>query len=239
MLSLRHILILFVVLLLGQGCATFKLVELGSMAVSGPPELEYRYYNVKDVSFEGIQAELVFAAINPNKRQLDTFFVDYEFFIRDKSVVEGSAIKVNLIPSGLSKLSLPVSVKYERLFDAAGHLAELVSQGKKQIDSRVHIRIYGEYQALTWYGKPYDKMYSYEHDLDLSVPLPEITAKKVKNTLKGAVNSFMGLQVFDTGTAAPSAFRNDVQKQVVRVQALNNLAEDTSIYMDMGMEGQY
>jgi len=221
-----------------QGCAVFKIAEFGTMAVSGPPELEYRYYNVKDVSLDGIQAELIFAATNPNKRQLDTFFVDYEFFIKDKSVVEGKAIKVNLIPSGLSKLSLPVSVRFERLFDAAGQLAELMSQGRKEVDSRVHIRIYGEYQTLTWYGKPYNKMYQYEHDLDLSVPLPEITAKKVKNTLKGAVNSFMGLQVFDTGTAAPSAFRNDVQKQVVRVQALETLPEDTSIYIDMGMDVQ-
>ena len=239
MTSFRRLILVFVVILFAQGCATFKLVELGTMAVSGPPELDYRYYNVKNVSMEGIEAELIFAANNPNTNQLDTFFIDYEFFIKDKPVVEGKAIKVDLIPKGLSKLSLPVVMNYESLFSAAGQLASLISEGKKQIDSKVHIKIYGEYQTLTWYGKPYTEMYSYEHDLSLPVPLPEITAKKVKNTLKGAVNSFMGIQVFDTGKAGPSVFRRDVQKQVVRVQAINNLPEDDSIYIDMGMQGTY
>lgn len=235
---LPRFLFILLIVVLGQGCATFKMAKMGSsVALSGPPELEFRYHEIKEVTMEGIKADLIFAAINEGNSEVDTFYLDYDFFIKGKKLVEGRAVKINLIPRGLSKLSLPVTIGYSSLFDTAGDLAKMVADGEKQVDTKVHIRIYGEYQTLTWYGKPVTDIYNFEHDLEMPVPLPEITAKKVKNTLKTAFNSFVGVQVFDTGKAAPSMFKGDVQKQVVRVKALKNLPEDDSIYFDMGMQG--
>jgi hypothetical protein len=223
-----------------QGCATLKMAKMGSsVALNGPPELEFRYQEIKEITMEGIKVDLIFAAMNRGESALDTFYVDYDFFIKDKKLVEGRAVKINLIPRGLSKLTLPVTVGYAGLFDTAGDLAKMVADGHKQVDTRVNIRIYGEYQTLTWYGKPVSEIYNFEHDLNMAVPLPEITAQKVKNTLKTAFNTFVGLQVFDTGKAGPSVFRSDVERQVVRVKAIKNLPEDDSIYIDLGMQGTY
>ena len=127
---------------LTQGCTFMKLVEHSSMQT---PKLSFIDYEIIDIGTEEVKFNLYFTADNPNEFEIDTFFVDYQVYIKDHGVAEGYAVKMSLIPEGVSRVTVPMHVSYDNLYGTVGTLAELISQKKKSVDAKIDIIIYGEY----------------------------------------------------------------------------------------------
>ena len=183
-------------MLLLQACTASKMLEHGSMA---EPTLEYVDYRVADISLDTVKVELIFKAKNPNFHQIDTFFADYQFVIEEKVFAEGKDIAVTLIPEGESELIIPAQTSYSNLFGVAGSLASMIRQKKKELPAIVKLTVHGEYLIADLFGKRITKPYDYSIDIDMNIPLPEVTVDTIGQGIK---NSFKSL--FGTTDASPS-----------------------------------
>jgi len=180
-----------------SGCSVLKMLEHGTMQ---EPELTYQDYEITDLGLDKVALRLIFKASNPNEHDIDTFFTDYELFIHEKSVVKGENLKVSLIPQGESIMAIPIELEYDNLFATAGTLATLMQQGKKEVESRVNIRIHGEFYIHQMFGKRYVKPYSYSVNVNTDIPLPEVTVDIVKDAVKDSVNDLFGFKLFSDET---------------------------------------
>jgi len=196
--------------LLMSGCTFIKMLEHGTMK---EPTLEYQDYEIADIGLDKVSLRLFFKAINPNKQNIDTFFTDYEVFIGDKSVVEGKDLRITLIPEGESTVMVPVELIYSQLFETAGTLAKMLSEGKRKVDTRVHIHIHGEFLIYEFLGKRHTREYSYRVNVDTELPLPEVTVEKVTKAVKGSINNFLGFTIFEDNAGQAMVELQSTDKQ--------------------------
>lgn len=216
---IRSVLLVLLVLMLTPGCAVFKMIEHGSLALD-PPELEYRNYDYRNIGIDKIGVDIIFAAHNPNNFELERFFVDYQFYMLDTLVAEGYALEVNLDP-GLNKLAVPVDMRYQNLMAAAGSVADRIIKGDKEIPSKVHVSIYGEYFGFDWFGQRVSKMYNYKHDVKMDIPVPKVTMDDVERTAKTAVNAFLNFKLFDDSGRKKAGEPEKLAQSPVRVTSEN------------------
>jgi len=188
--NLKPVLLKFILIscvLLMQGCTFMKLVEHGTMQ---PPTLSFIDYEITDVTMDAVNINLYLTADNPNQFEIDTFFVDYQIYLKEQGVAEGCAVNMNFIPDGVGGVTLPMVVIYEHLYETVGALAELISENKKSVDTKVDIIIYGEYFIVKTPSKTYTKFFNYQHSVNMDVPLPEITLDSVGKMVSEKLDSF-------------------------------------------------
>ena len=196
---LRIILIAVVVVWL-QGCTVMKMLEHGTMP---EPELSYKDYRITNLDLEGVSIDLLFDAYNPGYEQMDTFFASYEFFLREHSVAAGTDIPITLIPEGTTELTVPVQVTYANLLPAVTTLGTLISEKQKTVDGKVNLDVHGEYFTFEFFGKRFTKPYHYNIDIDLEIPLPEITVETVGDKITESIKNFFGGGLFGSDKSEP------------------------------------
>lgn len=193
--TIVKLLFIFGIVSILGGCTFFKMLEHGTMK---EPELTFKDYEIADIDLDKLTLRLIFNASNPNEEQIDTFFVDYELFIDEKSAVKGSNLKVNLIPGGESELVVPVVVSYGSLFDTASVLADRLSRGEKEIASRVWIRIHGEILVHEMFGRRKTKEYDYSVNINTDIPLPEVSTTTVTELVNKKTSEWLGFSLFSS-----------------------------------------
>ena len=177
------------VFLLVQGCTILRMIEHDGMK---NPELVFIDYKIIDVGMKELKIDLNFTADNPNEYNIETFYVDYQFYIKDQPVAKGYSIKMDLIPEGDSLVTIPMVLSYENFYETLGTLAGLIQQDKTSVDARVDIIIYGEYFIAEAFNKTFTKFYSYQHSLNMEIPLPEVSVESVSEMVTDKLNSFFG-----------------------------------------------
>ncbi|MDH3326829.1 MAG: hypothetical protein OEM38_08960 [Gammaproteobacteria bacterium] len=177
------------VLLLSQGCTILRMIEHDGMK---NPELVFIDYKIIDVGMKEVKIDFNFTADNPNEYNIETFYVDYQFFIKEQPVARGYSIKMDLIPEGVSQVTIPMALSYENFYETVGTLAGLIQQDKTSVDARVDIIIYGEYFIAEAFNKTFTKFYSYQHSLNMEIPLPEVSVESVSEMVTDKLNSFFG-----------------------------------------------
>lgn len=187
MTTLRFLAMLSLAFLL-SGCAYLKLYEIGTMK---EPELKFYDYRIQEVTLNNIRVDLVFRAINPNHYDIDTFKLAYQFHLADQQLAEGKDILVTLIPEGESEVIIPVQVHYDKLFTTVNSLSKLIRSNAREAPGKVHIRIYGDYVYAEWFGKKFTNEYNFETDVDMQIPLPEITMNNVKKQIKDVLRNLL------------------------------------------------
>lgn len=200
---LHNYALVLVILPLLQSCAVVKMFEHGTMR---EPTLDFQDYKISDVTLNHINIDILFKAHNPNFYDIDTFFVDYEFFISEQSFAAGKDVKVTLIPEGTTDLTIPLEIAYDKLLSTANVLADLIRQRQKQAKGKLHIDIHGEYLIIEIFGRRYTRPYNYSVDVPIDIPLPEITMDTIRNTVKSTLNNIVdfGFGLFDKKEPQPT-----------------------------------
>ncbi|VAW94160.1 hypothetical protein MNBD_GAMMA22-2166 [hydrothermal vent metagenome] len=139
------------------------------------PEIKFQQYQIISVSEKKVKIDLLFKAYNPNDIAIDSFFVNYELFVNDKSFIKGLKAKLKLIPKGNSIIKLPIDISYRNLLSSVTSVAGLIAKGKRKLPMAADIEIFGQFKVVEFIKKDF----RFQKKVDLAVPLPKYSMNDI------------------------------------------------------------
>jgi len=145
------------------------------------PDIRFKKYQVVSVTDKKVRLKLFFDAHNPNDIAIDSFFLDYELFVNNKSFVKGLKVKLKLIPKGKSVITLPINITYKNLISSVSSVAKLIAKGKRHLPMAADIVIFGKFKVV----KFVEHDYRFQKKISMNVPLPKYSMKDVMQFIQG------------------------------------------------------
>jgi len=113
----KHFSLLVLPMLL-SGCSALQMI-------ANPPKFKFSDLKIVQAGLLGSDLAFVFEVDNPNPVPASLNGIDYELFIKDKSLVKGvHKERISIAASGKSFLRLPIRIKYK---DFLGSLNDLIN----------------------------------------------------------------------------------------------------------------
>jgi len=161
------------------------LLLLGVLVLSGCEELEkpkltYQSTNIKNISFEKVDFDVVFDLENINPVAITAITTDYEIQLNNRRFVSGKKALNDVPGRGKTQLVLPVTLLYADLFNGVANLVTAVGQGQKTIPYQVKGTLAAKVVGLIDFTVPIDQT--------AEVPLPEIPKEKLEQQLQQQLN---------------------------------------------------
>ena len=110
-----------------------------------PPKAEYIDYQISRVTLQGIDVDFYFDVENANPLPIDVSKYAYKVYINNRLLLSESRAGFNLPAKSKKRITIPVNVRYERVFGTALSLVQLIARG----EDSVAFRIEGEVSAGT------------------------------------------------------------------------------------------
>lgn len=145
------------------------------------PEIKYQKYKIISATDKQVKLNVYFNANNPNDIGIDSFFMNYELFVNNKSFVKGLKVKLQLIPKGKTVIILPINIRYKNLKSSIRSVAKLIVKGERSVPIAADIEIFGKFKVMT----VIEKDYRFHKNIMMNIPLPRQSMKDVKSFIKG------------------------------------------------------
>jgi len=114
-----------------------------------PPKAEYIDYEITNVHLQGIVVNFYFDVENPNPLPIDVSKYSYTIYINNREFLKESRAGFNLPANGRERITIPVTLRYDRVFGTALSVLELIAQGKKSISFRIEGELYAGTMGVT------------------------------------------------------------------------------------------
>jgi len=145
------------------------------------PEIRFQQYQIISVSKKQVKVDFLFDVNNPNDIAIDSFFINYVIFVKNKSFIEGRNVKLKLIPKGKSVITVPIDISYKKLLSSASSVAELMVKGKRHLPMSADVEIYGEFKVFEIIKHDF----RFQKNINLTIPLPKYSMKDVLQFIQG------------------------------------------------------
>ncbi len=139
------------------------------------PEIKFHQYQIISVNEKKVKIDLLFKVYNPNDIAIDSFFVNYELFVNDKSFIKGLKAKLSLIPKGNSMIKLPIDITYKNLLSSVSSVAGLIAKGKRKLPMAADIEIFGKFKVVEFIKHDF----RFQKKVEMAVPLPKYSINDV------------------------------------------------------------
>jgi len=140
------------------------------------PKLTYQSTNIKNISFEKIDFDVVFDLENINPVAINAITTDYEIYLNNRRFVGGKKALEEVPGRGKTQVVLPVTLFYADLFNGVANLVTAVGQGQKTIPYQVKGTLAAKIVGLIDFTVPIDQT--------AEIPLPEIPKEKLNQQLQ-------------------------------------------------------
>lgn len=171
--KLKKTIIILITLLLISSCSFDKLF----MSVLEKPKITFDSVNIKNVTFEKTELDFIYIVDNPNKVGLDYVFMDYEVFLKDRSILKSTNMKYTIKANAETKVKVPIEINFVDFFHSIKNLTNAIIDGEKTIDYRMETKFRVNMKLLK-FNIPVVK--------EGELPLPKID----KNSLDNIMNIF-------------------------------------------------
>jgi len=101
------------------------------------PKVTYLDARVSKVTLEGAQIEFLFEIQNKNPIPLEIGEYAYKIYINERELLSESQKGFSLPANETQKISLPIFVRYDRVFDSVLNIAVNILAGKLYFDYKV------------------------------------------------------------------------------------------------------
>jgi len=102
-----------------------------------PPKAEYKDYEISRITLQGFEVNYYFEVENPNPVPLDISSYSYKVYINNREFLSENRAGFRLPPSGKQTITIPVNIRYDRLFGTAISIVERIAKGADTIDFRI------------------------------------------------------------------------------------------------------
>lgn len=140
------------------------------------PKLTYQSTNIRNISFEKIDFDVVYDLENINPVAINKITTDYEIFLNNRRFVGGKKALDEVPGRGKAQVVLPVTLFYADLFDGVANLVNAVGRGEKSIPYQVKGTLAAKIVGLIDFSVPIDQT--------AEIPLPEIPKEKLNEQLQ-------------------------------------------------------
>ncbi len=147
---------------------------------SQKPVMTYQSTNVRSVSFQKIDFDVIYELENLRPVGIDKITADYEIYLNNHRFVSGQKTTAHLPGQGKTQVVLPVTLFYADLFDGATNLVSAITRGEKSIPYQVKGNLTGKFVGLVDFSVPIDQT--------AEIPLPEIPKEKLNEQLQQQLN---------------------------------------------------
>ena len=115
------------------------LLALGSISCfePSPPKAKYKDYEISRVTLQGFEIDFYFDVDNPNPVPIDISGYSYQVYINNREFLSENRAGFRLPSSGKETITIPVYVRYDRLFGTAISIVERIAKGENTIDYRI------------------------------------------------------------------------------------------------------
>lgn len=172
---------LFFLLLCNSVLLSCSTAQIDKYTKIKKPDIQFHKYQVVSVSSKRVKLNLLFNARNPNDIAIDSFFMNYELFVNNKSFIKGLKAKLKLIPKGNSIISLPINITYKKLLSSFSSVASLVIKGKNNLPMVADIEIFGQFKVVNLIKHDF----RYRKKINMKVPLPKYAMKDAMQFIQG------------------------------------------------------
>ena len=145
------------------------------------PDIKFKKYQIVSVSDIKVRLNILFDVHNPNDIAIDSFFLNYELFVNEKSFVKGLKVKLKLIPKGNSIITLPINITYENLLSSVSSVAQLIVKGKRNLPMAADIEIFGKFKVVELVKHDF----RFQKKVNMNVPLPKYSMNDVMQFIQG------------------------------------------------------
>jgi len=135
---MRKIIWLLLGLLILTGCVSLE-----------PPKVAYLDSRVSRVTLEGAQVDFYFNVENKNPVPIDISGYSYKIFINDRELLSETQNGFSLPSNEPKKITLPIFVRYNQVFDSLIGVAANILAGKMYFDYKVEGSVSGGTMGLT------------------------------------------------------------------------------------------
>jgi LEA14-like dessication related protein len=112
-------------------------LALCSCVQPSPPKVDYLNYEIARVTVQGIEVNFFFEVKNPNSLPIDIYKYSYKIFINNQEFLSENRSGFNLAANEKQKITIPVQIRYDRLFGTALSIVERLAKGKDSVDFRI------------------------------------------------------------------------------------------------------
>lgn len=144
------------------------------------PKLTYQSTNIKNITFEKVDFDVVFDLENINPVAITAITTDYEIYLNNRRFVSGKKALNDVPGRGKTQLVLPVTLLYADLFNGVSGLVSAVAQGQKSISYQAKGNLAAKVVGLIDFTVPIDQT--------AEIPLPEIPKEKLDQQLQQQLN---------------------------------------------------
>ena len=114
-----------------------------------PPKAKYIDYEITTVHLQGIVVNYYFDVENPNPLPIDVSKYSYTIYINNRVFLKESRAGFNLPANSKKRITIPVTLRYDRVFGTAQSVLQLIAQGKDNISYRIDGEIHAGTMGVT------------------------------------------------------------------------------------------
>jgi len=112
-------------------------LALCSCIQPSPPKVDYLNYEIYRVTAQGIEINFFFDVKNPNSLPIDVYKYSYKVFINNQELLSENRSGFNLPANEKQKITIPVQIRFDRLFGTALSIVERLAKRKDYVDFRI------------------------------------------------------------------------------------------------------
>ncbi|MFC1495827.1 LEA type 2 family protein [Candidatus Margulisiibacteriota bacterium] len=101
------------------------------------PKANYIDSKVTKVTLQGAEVEFYFEVENPNPLDIEISEFSYRVFINGRQLLDEHRPGFAVGPNSNKKITLPVFVRYDRVFDSLLGIAAKIMSGQMEIDYKI------------------------------------------------------------------------------------------------------
>lgn len=110
---------------------------LGGCVQPSPPEVKLQNYSISRVTLEGIEVNFNLEINNPNPIPMEVAGYSYRVFINDIEFLNENRTGFSLPASDKKIVTIPVNIRYDKLFGTAASVIGTITSGGKTINYRI------------------------------------------------------------------------------------------------------
>lgn len=110
---------------------------VGGCVQPSPPEVKLQNYSISRVTLEGIEVNFNLEINNPNPVPMEIAGYSYQVFINDIEFLNEKRTGFSLPASDKKIVTIPVNIRYDKLFGTAASVIGTITSGGKTINYRI------------------------------------------------------------------------------------------------------
>jgi LEA14-like dessication related protein len=107
--------------------------EVEKVVAKYKPEVTFKEYKVKSVSFDRIILEFNYIIENKTPIAIKNIKYNYELLIEGQKFTKSYDEKIDINANGKSLFVIPVDLEYVNIFKSVGNLLNIIASGKKAV----------------------------------------------------------------------------------------------------------